>query len=114
LAELRKEGTYQRLHSIGKQVRQGLEEICQEHGIAVQSCGENVLFDVFFSADPVRNYRDGLASDSQMMNRFNAGLLGQGVLKAWPQKFYPSLAHTDQDIELTLAAFKTVVPTLLK
>ena len=112
LAELRKEGTYQRLHAIGERVRQGLLDSCREQGIAVQSCGESVLFDVFFSGQPVRNYRDTLAGDSQMTNRFNAGMLAQGVLKAWPQKFYPSLAHTDEDIERTLAAFKAVASTL--
>ncbi len=112
LQELRKEGTYQRLHAIGSQIKQGLVDTCQENGIVVQSCGENVLFDVFFTERPVRNYRDGLAGDTQMMQRFNAGLLAQGVLKSWPQKFYPSLAHTEDDIERTLEAFKAVVPTL--
>ena len=113
LAELRKEGTYQRLYAIGQQVRQGLQEVCREEGIAVQSCGEDPIFDVVFSDRPVRNYRDGLAGDTGMMSRFNAGLLARGVLKSWPQKFYPSLAHTNEDIERTLTAFKAVVPTLL-
>ena len=33
-------------------------------------------------------------------------------LKSWPQKFYPSLAHTEEDIDRTIEAFKKVAPTL--
>jgi glutamate-1-semialdehyde aminotransferase len=47
-----------------------------------------------------------------MMGRLNAGLLERGVLKSWPQKFYPSVAHTDEDIERTIEAIREVVPTL--
>ena len=112
LAELRQEGAYQRLRSIGGRVRQALADICAENDIAVQKCGEDALFDVFFTDHPVRNYRDGLAADAQMTGRFNVGMLEQGVLKAWPQKFYPSLAHTDEDVERTIEAFKVVVPGL--
>jgi glutamate-1-semialdehyde aminotransferase len=46
-----------------------------------------------------------------MMARFNAGLLELGVLKG-AQKFYPSLAHTEEDVERTIDAFERVVPTL--
>ena len=112
LAELRQEGTYQRLRSVGGRLRQALVDICAEHEVSVQSCGEDAIFDVFFTDQPVRNYRDGLAGDTQMMSRFNAGLLERGILKSWPQKFYPSLAHTDEDVERTIEAFQAVVPQL--
>jgi len=112
LAELRQEGAYQRLRATGSRVRQALVDTCAENGVPAQSSGDDVIFDVFFTDQPVRNYRDGLAADAQAMSRFNAGLLEQGILKSWPQKFYPSLAHTDADIEQTIAAFKKVVPKL--
>ena len=57
------------------------------------------------------NYREGLAGDAQMMGRFNAGLLERGILKS-SQKFYPSVVHTEEDVEKTIAAFKEVVPSL--
>ena len=112
LAELRKEGTYEKLRKTGGQVRQALVDVCTENEIPVQSSGDDAIFDVFFTDQPVRNYRDGLAADSQMMARFNAGLLEQGILKSWPQKFYPSLAHTDEDIERTIEAFHHVAKDL--
>ena len=112
LAELRREGSYQRLHEVGGRIRQALVDTCNANGISVESCGEDAIFDIFFTNGPVRNYRDSLAADSQMMGRLNAGLLERGVLKSWPQKFYPSVAHTDEDIERTIEAIREVVPTL--
>jgi glutamate-1-semialdehyde 2,1-aminomutase len=112
LAELRKAGTYEKLRKTGGEVRQALVDVCAENGIPVQSSGDDAIFDVFFTDQPVHNYRDGLAADARMMARFNAGLLEQGILKSWPQKFYPSLAHTDEDVERTLVAFRHVVKGL--
>jgi glutamate-1-semialdehyde 2,1-aminomutase len=112
LAELRQEGAYDRLRATGSRVRQALVDICAENGVPAQSSGDDTIFDVFFTGQPVRNYRDGLAADAQTMSRFNAGLLEEGILKSWPQKFYPSLAHTDADIERTIEVFQKVVPKL--
>ena len=112
LAELRKEGAYERLRKVGGRVRQALIDICVENGLAVQSKGEDTIFDVYFTNKPVNNYRDSLAADAGMMARFNSGLLERGIVKGWPQKFYPSLVHTDEDVEQTISAFREVVPTL--
>ena len=87
-------------------------DTCAENGVPAQSSGDDAIFDVFFTDQPVRNYRDGLAADAQTMSKFNAGLLEQGVLKSWPQKFYPSLVHTEEDIDRTIEVFQKVVPTL--
>ncbi len=112
LAELKKEGAYARLRGVGGRVRQALLDIAAEHGLAVQSSGEDSIFDLYFTDRPVRNYRDSLAADSTRMARFNTGMLERGILKGWPQKFYPSLAHTDADVEQTIDAFREVVPGL--
>jgi glutamate-1-semialdehyde 2,1-aminomutase len=112
LAELRKPGAYQRLRETGGRVRRALADTCARNGIPVQSCGEDAIFDVFFTGQPVTSYRDGLAADAGMMARLNAGLLEQGILKAWPQKFYPSLVHTEEDVARTIAALEAVVPKL--
>ena len=112
LAELRQEGTYERLRATGKQVRDALVRTCAENGVPVQSTGDDTIFDVFFSDQPVRNYRDTLAADTRMMARFNQGMLREGILKSWPSKYYPSLAHTSEDVEKTVEAFRKVVPTL--
>ena len=111
LAELRKEGTYEGLRETGSRVRRALVDICAENGVPVQMCGEDAIFDVYFTDRPVVSYRDGLSADRGMMSRFNAGLLERGILKGG-QKFYPSMVHTDEDVERTINAFAEVVPGL--
>jgi glutamate-1-semialdehyde 2,1-aminomutase len=74
-------------------------------------CGEDAIFDVYFTTNPVVNYRDTLTADGQMMGRFNAGLLERGILKGG-QKFYPSTVHTVEDVDKTIQGFQEVVPTL--
>ncbi len=114
LAELRKEGAYERLRGTGNKLREGLVQICSENGFTVQSCGEAGIFDIYFSDTPVNNYRDGLAADGGLMSRLNHGMLERGILKGWPQKYYPSLVHSEEDVQRTLDAAREVVPTLTK
>ena len=108
---LREEGVYQRIHGAGGAIRSALVESCNEHGIPVQSCGEDAVFDFCFTAQPVANYRDMLTGDSRLMARLNSGLLERGILKGG-QKYYPSAVHTDEDIERTIEAYREIVPTL--
>lgn len=112
LAELRKEGTYDRLRAIGGRIRTALAEACAEQGFAVQSVGEDAVFDIYFCDHPVRNFRDGLAADPAPLAQLNAGLLERRIIKSWPQKFYPSIVHTDADVEETVAAIREIAPTL--
>ena len=108
---LRQPGVYDRVHATGKKIKDALERICAENQVPAKMCGENVVFDVYFTDKPAINYRDGLLADGQMMARFNAGLLERGILKG-TQKFYPSMVHTEEDVERTIAAFEEVIPEL--
>lgn len=112
LAELRAEGAYGRLREAGGRIRSALVDACEAEGFAVQSVGEDAIFDIYFADHPVRNFRDGLAADGQPLARLNAALLERGILKSWPQKFYPSMVHTDADIERTVDAIREVAPTI--
>ena len=111
LAVMREEGTYKKLHGAGAAIRGALVDICNENGVPVQNCGEDAIFDVYFSERPVANYRDTLAADSAMMSRFNTGLLERGILKG-VQKYYPSAVHTEEDVEKTIQAIREVVPVI--
>lgn len=109
---LKAPGTYDKLRNTGRSIKESLISICEENNIPVQSSGDDTIFDIFFTESPVHNYRDGLRANSYMMSAFNTELLKEGILKSWPQKYYPSLAHTDDDIEQTIQAFKKIIPTL--
>ena len=102
---------YRRVHGSGAALRNAMTELCEEHGIPVQSCGEDAVFDFCFTDQPVNNYRDILSGNGAMLGRLNAGLLERGVLKGG-QKYYPSAVHTDEDVERTIEAYREIVPTL--
>ena len=112
LAQLRQEGVYDRLRDVGGRLRRALTEACEEAGFQVQSVGEDAVFDIYFADHPVHNYRDGLAADAGLLARLNTGLLEKRIIKSWPQKFYPSIVHTDDDVDETIAAIQAVVPGL--
>ena len=111
LAEMRKEGAYESVRATGRRLRQALADICDKNGIPVQIGGEEAVFDIFFSDRPVVTYRDGLAADSQMMTRFVEGLLERRILRG-QLKFYPSVVHSEDDVDRTIEVFEEVIPTL--
>ena len=102
---------YRRVHSSGAALRNAMTELCNEHGVPVQACGEDAVFDFCFTDRPVSNYRDTLTGDGGMLARLNAGLLERGILKGG-QKYYPSAVHSEEDIERTIQAYREIVPTL--
>ena len=111
LEVMREPATYTKIHGAGAAIRNALVNICQQNGVPVQSCGEDAIFDVYFSEQPISNYRDTLSADSAMMTRFNTGLLERGILKG-AQKYYPSAVHSDNDVEKTIQAIQEVVPLI--
>jgi glutamate-1-semialdehyde 2,1-aminomutase len=104
LAELRKPGTYERLHRLGARLRDGLAAAVRRHGLAAQVSGEPPVFDVLFTDQPIVDYRATLTADRDKMRRFNEECLRRGVVKA-SNKIYVSLALSDADVEETLGVF---------
>jgi glutamate-1-semialdehyde 2,1-aminomutase len=111
MAILKRTGAYERIHATGRQLMAALGRLLEEAGIPAQISGEPPLFDVVFSPEPVRDYRGTLAGDARLMSRFNALLRERGILKG-ESKYYVSLAHTDDDIAFTIAAWQDAIRAL--
>jgi glutamate-1-semialdehyde 2,1-aminomutase len=111
---LQKPGTYEALDRMTKQLADGMLQIAKETGHAV--CGGQIsgMFGFFFTEGPVHNYEDAKKSDLIKFSRFHRGMLERGVYLA-PSQFeagFTSLAHTEADIEQTLAAAREVLSSL--
>jgi glutamate-1-semialdehyde 2,1-aminomutase len=111
LAELRKPGTYERLFRTGTRLRDGLAAAARKHGLAAQVSGEPPVFDIFFTDHPILDYRATLTADRDRIKRFNQELVRRGVVKA-VNKVYVSLAHSEADVDETLAIFDEVLAVL--
>lgn len=62
--------------------------------------------------EPARTYRDTLAADAVLYNDFVLALLDEGVFTLPDGRWYLSTAHTNIDIEATLAAAGRTFPLL--
>jgi len=95
---------YERLRCRAGRLRAGLESILRARGLAVCTCGDGAVFSLHFTETPPRNYRDTLAAPGEPYQQFQLAMLDEGVLVLPDGRWYISFAHTDSDIEATLAA----------
>lgn len=111
---LQKPGTYEYLDRITKKLSDGLLQIATETHQEVCVGQISGMFGLFFTAGPVRNYEDAKKSDLSKFSRFHRGMLERGIYLA-PSQFeagFSSVAHTEADIDRTLAAAREVMSSL--
>ena len=100
LALLREPGAYDRLEHTSAALADGLAA----PGVTINRLG--AMLTGFFHPGPVHSFADAVGSDSVRYARFHAHMLERGIYLA-PSQFeaiMPSLAHTPEHVELTLAA----------
>ncbi|MCI0840798.1 MAG: aminotransferase class III-fold pyridoxal phosphate-dependent enzyme [Chloroflexi bacterium] len=108
---LKRPGTYERLFATGQTLKDELQRLMDEAEIPAKVVGEAPLFDVFFTEEEITDYRSTLRANRDLLRRFNALLLGEGVLKG-DSKFYVSVAHDQADVQHTIDAFESAVEQL--
>ena len=106
LATLRKldGAAYIGLAAITERLAGGLREAAGDRPVQVASVPG--LVTVFFSADPVRDFAGASGCDTAAYGRFCRALLDRGVYPPASQfeAWFPSLAHDDQTIGVTIEA----------
>jgi glutamate-1-semialdehyde 2,1-aminomutase len=88
----------------------GLVAAAREAGIPLTANHVGGMFGIFFTSETVTNYAQAVACDIERFKAFFHGMLAEGVYLA-PSAFeagFMSSAHTDEDIEATLAAARRV------
>jgi glutamate-1-semialdehyde 2,1-aminomutase len=97
---------YGRLDATTRVLAEGLEAAAAEAGVPAQVAWTTGLLTVFFSESRVSDYEGARACDTTAHAAFCRAMLDRGVylppsqFEAW----FPSLAHTDDHVENTLAA----------
>ncbi|WP_170608637.1 aspartate aminotransferase family protein [Ruegeria arenilitoris] len=108
---LKRDGTYDRLRAVGGALQDMQSDILASAGIAHQICGDETLFDVYFSDTPCRDYRSAVHDDPARGALYNKILRENGIFKS-PGKLYPSLAISDDDLEQSREAFEIATKAL--
>ena len=84
----------------------GLESAAREAGVKIQAHQAGSMFSIFFNEGMVKDYASSAASDQEAFKVWFRAMLEQGIYLA-PSQFetlFLSLAHTDEDIDRTIAA----------
>ena len=84
----------------------GLETAAREAGVKIRAHQAGSMFSFFFSEGEVKDYDSSAAADQEAFKVWFRAMLEQGIYLA-PSQFeslFLSLAHTDEDIDRTIAA----------
>jgi glutamate-1-semialdehyde 2,1-aminomutase len=97
---------YQRIDRVTARLVEGLRQAATVAKISMRVNAMGSLATLFFTDQPVRNYEDAKRSNTKRYAQFFREMLNRGIFLA-PSQFeaaFLSAAHTDEDVERTLAA----------
>jgi glutamate-1-semialdehyde 2,1-aminomutase len=106
--------SYAELDRLTRALAQGIEEAAVAAGIPARAVATTGLLTLFFAEQAPRNYDEARACDLDAYAAFCRGMLDRGIylppsqFEAW----FPSLAHSDEHVERTLAAAREVFAEL--
>ncbi|MEK8131336.1 glutamate-1-semialdehyde 2,1-aminomutase [Paenibacillus filicis] len=107
-------GVYEKLERHGARLEEGFAANAAERGIPLTINRIGSMVCPFYTEQAVTNYELAKTSDLQRFNQVFASLLDQGV-SIPPSQFeglFVSAAHTDEDIEATIAAHREALRSL--
>ncbi len=114
LKELQKPGLYERIKTFNEKLGTGVRKALTDAGIAAEINSIGSLSTIFFTANPVRNYAQAKLSNTKLYARFFREMLQRGIFLA-PSQFeaaFVSAAHTEEDIDRTIAAAGDALKTI--
>jgi glutamate-1-semialdehyde 2,1-aminomutase len=106
LRALREPGVYDRLEAASARLAEGIAAAAKDAGRAIALNRVGSMMTVFFTEGPVRDAATAARSDAKLYAAFFREMLRRGVYlpPAQFEAFFVSLAHTDDDIDSTVAA----------
>jgi len=105
LRETERSGFYEALERRTARLVAGIGDAARRRGVPVTTGHAGSMWGMYFAPGPVRNFAEAKASDTALFARWHRAALGRGVFLA-PSAFeagFVSSAHTDADIDFTIA-----------
>lgn len=103
---LRRPGLYERLEALSARLESGVREAARQAGIPVWLNRVGSMMCAFFTHGPVTDFASAMTSDTRRYAAYFHAMLRQGINLA-PSQFeatFVSAAHTEADIDATIAA----------
>ena len=107
-------GFHDQLTARTRRLCEELTAAARENGVALTANSVGGMFGIFFSAEPVTTYVQATACDVERFKTFFHAMLAEGFYFA-PSAFeagFMSAAHSEDDIEATIAAARQVFSRL--
>ena len=115
LTELLKPGVFEKLETLSERLAEGLAKAFQAMEIPSTINRVGSMFTGFFNAEPVAGLAAAEGSDTEIYRRYFHAMQEQGIYIA-PSQFeagFVSTAHTEADIDATIAKASEAIATLL-
>jgi glutamate-1-semialdehyde 2,1-aminomutase len=112
---LKQPGSYERLELITKRLSDGIQAAARDAGVPITGGNVSAMFGFFLCEGPVRNFEEAKATDTVLFGKLHRAMLERGVYLA-PSSYeagFTSLAHSDADIDATIAAFRDSFAAIL-
>ena len=105
---------YKHLYATSAKLIEGLRRLAEKHEQPMIIQGPGPTFYISFTeAEEITDYRNHVQNfDDEKYQRFRIAMLERGIRLIPRGQWYVSMAHTDEDIEKTLAAADEVLATL--
>lgn len=113
IGALSADGVYPGMRAKADRLRKGIERAMKDAAIPMVTSGDGPLFQISFMDAAAKNYRDTLRARADWYADFAMGLLDLGVLTLPDGRWYVSAVHTDEDIDRTLDAVRTLCDHIL-
>ncbi len=111
LREIQKPGFFEALSARTRQLVDGLRTVAAENGVPFSADSEGGMFGFFLLPELPQNYTQVMTTDKERFNRFFHAMLDAGIYLA-PALYeagFVSAAHSQADIDATLAAARTAL-----
>jgi len=105
LLETERPGFYETLERRTARLVAGIGDAARRHGVALSAGHAGSMWGAYFTGGPVRNFAEAKRADVRLFARWHCAALERGVYLA-PSAFeagFVSSAHTDADIDFTIA-----------
>ena len=113
---LKRPGSYEHLEKVTNRLINGILAAGKKHGHAISGSNISGMFGFFFTEGPVMNFQDATKADAAKFGKWHRMMLERGVYLA-PSMYeagFTSLAHTEEDIDKTIAIADEVMGLLAK
>jgi len=114
LRALRDDPPYDRLEQLAARLEAGLRSAATAAGVPYQLARVGSMLTLFFAAEPVTNWDTASRCDTAAFARYFWGMLDRGIYLPCSQyeALFVSAAHSESDIDATIAAAREVLAKL--